>query len=134
MVKTYNEGIYSSDGTEPVTLLPCNQEEGEYRHYLCSENMSKEAVNKAMIFTVDTDVVVIATSVFSEFSLPELWIKFEKTANRKYMPIREIVKPLGPERAGCLTLFHSLTGCDQVLIFLVKEKELPGKHGKTTDS
>ena len=134
MVKTYNEGIYSFDGTETPTLLPCNQEEGEYRDYLCSENMSKEAVNKAMIFTVDTDVVVIATSVFSEFSLPALWIKFEKTANRKYMPIREIVKPLGPERAGCLTLFHSLIGCDQVLIFLVKEKELPGKHGKTIDS
>ena len=96
--------------------------------------MSIEAVNQAMIFTADTDVVVIATSVFSELSLLELWIKFGKTANRKYIPIREIVKSLVPKRAGCLTLFHSLTGCDQVSFFQVKEKELPGKHGKTTHS
>ena len=113
--------------------------------------MSIEAVNQAMIFTVDTvdvdtvdtvdvdtvdtvDVAVIATSVFSELSLLELWIKFGKTANRKYIPIREIVKSLGPKRAGCLTLFHSLTGCDQVLFFQVKERELRGKHGKTTHS
>ena len=117
MVKTYNEGIYSSDGTEPTTLLPCHQEEGEYRDLHYSENMSKEAVNKAMIFTVDTDVVIIATSVFSELSLLELWIKFGKTTNRKYIPIHEIVQSLDLERAGCLTLFHGLTGCDQVSFF-----------------
>ena len=70
-----------------------------------------------MIFTVDSGVVVIATSVFSELSLLELWIKFGKTANRKYIPIHEIVQSLGLERAGCLTLFHGLTGCDQVSFF-----------------
>ena len=53
-----------------------------------------------MIFTADTDVVVIATSVLSELSLFELWIEFGKTANRKYIPIHEIVKPLSSQRAG----------------------------------
>ena len=70
-----------------------------------------------MIFTVDTNVAVIATSVFSELSLLQLWIEFGKTANRKNIPIHDIVKSLGPERAGCLTLFHSLTECDQVSFF-----------------
>ena len=70
-----------------------------------------------MIFIADTDVVVIATSVFSELSIIELWIEFGKTANRKYIPIHEIVKSLGPERAGCLTLFQSLSRCDQVFFF-----------------
>ena len=87
-----------------------------------------------MIFTADTDAVVIATSVFSQLSLLELWIEFGKTANRKYIPVHEIVKSLGPERAGCLTLFHSLTGCDQVSFLSSCEKELPGKHDKTTHS
>ena len=97
--------------------------------------MSKEAVNQVMIFTAETDVVVIATSIFSELSLLELWIEFRKTANRKCIPIPEIAKSLGPERAGCLTLFHSLTGCDQVLFFFnLWKKELHGKHGKTTHS
>ena len=70
-----------------------------------------------MIFTVDTNVVVIATLVISELSLLEVWIKFGKTANRKYLPIHGIVKSLGPERAACLTLFCSLTGCDEVSFF-----------------
>ena len=37
MVKTDNKGIYSSDGTEPATLLPCNHEEGDYKDLLYSE-------------------------------------------------------------------------------------------------
>ena len=64
MVTTYNEGIYYSNIIEPATLLHCNHEEGDYGALLHSENMSKEGVNQAMIFTVDTNVVVIATSVF----------------------------------------------------------------------
>ena len=85
--------------------------------------MSKEAVNQVMIFTAETDVVVIATSIFSELSLLELWIEFRKTANRKCIPILEIAKSLGRERAGCLTLFHSLIGCDQVSFFSICGKK-----------
>ena len=70
-----------------------------------------------MILTADIDVAVIDTAVFSELSLLELRIEFGKTANRRYIQILEIAKSLGPERAGCLILFHSLTGCDQVLFF-----------------
>ena len=117
MVTTYNEGICSSNGNEPATLSPCNHEEGDYRTLLHHENITKEGVNQAVIFTGDTDVVVIAISFFSELSLLELWIHFGKTANRKCIQIHEIVKSLGPERAGCLTLFHSFTGFDQVSFF-----------------
>ena len=123
MMVTYNKGIYFSDGTEPATLSPCNHEEGDYRALLDWENMSKTGVNQAMIFTLDTNVIVTGTSVFSELSLLELWIELGKTANRKYIPIPEIPKSLSPERTPCLTLFQSLTGCD-----------LPGKHGKATHS
>ena len=117
MVTTYNEGIYSSDSTKLVTVSPCNHEEGNYRALLHCKDMSKEGVNQAMIFTPDTNVVVIDTSVFSELNLLELWIEFGKTANKKYIPSNEIVKSLGPERARCLTFFHSLARCDQVSFF-----------------
>ena len=89
--------------------------------------MSKEGVNQAIIFTADTDVVVIGTSFFSELSLLELGIEFGKTANRKYIPIYEIVKSLVPERVGCLALFHILTGCDQVSFFSSCEKRTTWK-------
>ena len=74
-----------------------------------------------MIFTVDTNVAVIATLVISELNLLELWIKFGKTA------IHEIVKSLGPERAACLALFCSLTGCDEVLFFSSYRKKIAWK-------
>ena len=117
MMTTHSKGIYSSDGIEPATLSLCNHEEGNYRALLHCESMSKEGVNQAIIFTADSDVLVTVASVFSELSLLELWIEFGKSANRKYIPIHEIVKSLGPERAGYLTLFHSLTRCDQVSFF-----------------
>ena len=117
MLTTYNEDLYSSDGTEPAALSPCNHEEGDRRAFLHCENRSKEGVSQVMMFTVDTDVAVIAASVFTELILLELWIESGKTGNSKYIPIYEIVKSLGPERARFLTLFHSLTGCDEVLLF-----------------
>ena len=72
MVTTYNGRIFSSDGNKPATLSPCNHEDEDYRALLDCENMSKERVNQATIITADTEVVVIATSVFSELSLLEL--------------------------------------------------------------
>ena len=49
--------------------------------------------------------------------LEELWIKFDSGIHLRYIPIHEIVSTLGPERSRCLSLFHALTGCDQVSFF-----------------
>ena len=89
METAYNEDLYSSDGTESAKISPCNHEEDDCRVFLHCENMSKEGVNQAMMFIADIDVAIIATSVFSELILLELWIEFGKTANRKYIPIYE---------------------------------------------
>ena len=114
MVTTYNAGFYSSDGNEPAALSICNQEEGDYRVLLHRENMSKKGVNRAMIFTPDK-------RCHSNCYISLLWVK--STANRKYIPIHKIVKSLDPERAGYLTLFHILAGCDQVSFFSSCEKK-----------
>ena len=37
------------------------------------------------------------------------------------------MKSLGPKRAGCLTLFHSFTECDQVMVFLSFRKRTARK-------
>ena len=117
MLTTYNEDLYSSGGTEPAALSPCNHEEGDCRAFLHCENRSKEGVNQAMMFTVDSDVAVIAASVFIELILLELWIESGKLQTVNTYQFMKIVKSLGPERARFLTLFHSFTGCDEVLFF-----------------
>ena len=85
MVTTYTKGIYSSDGTEPATLSPCNHEERDYKALLHCENMSKAGVSQAMIFILDTNVAVIDTWVKSTWAMDWIW------KNRKYIPIHEIV-------------------------------------------
>ena len=56
--------MYSSDSTEPTELSPCNHEDGDYRSLLHYVVISKEGVNKAIIFTADNNAVVIAILFF----------------------------------------------------------------------
>ena len=97
METAYNEVLWW-----PAKISPCNNMRKMTAGLFFTENMSKEGANQAMMFTADTDVAVIATSVFSELILLELWIEFGKTANRKYIPIYMKLKLLGPERVRCL--------------------------------
>lgn len=62
---------------------------------------------KAMIRTIDTDVVVLAVS-----------------AVMNHEPAHEIATLLGPFKSKCLPMFHGLTGCDTVYSFnkIVKKK------------
>ena len=61
---THKEGVYSSDGTAPADLSPCNHEDGDYIYLLHCTTMSK-VNDKAIMFTEDTNVIVIATTFFT---------------------------------------------------------------------
>ena len=70
-----------------------------------------------MIRTVDTDVMIIAISMFQHLGISELWIAFGTGKNFRYVPIHDIVKELGPTKARSLIAFHAFTGCDQTSSF-----------------
>ena len=53
-------------------------------------NMSDTGHSRVMISTVDTDVLVIATAMFSETNLDQLWLEFGIGKNLGYIPIREL--------------------------------------------
>ena len=67
-----------------------------------------------MIRTVDTDVMIIAISMFQHLGISELWIAFGTGKNFRYVPIHDIVKKLGPTKARSLIAFHAFTGCHWV--------------------
>ena len=65
-----------------------------------------------MIRTVDTDVLVLAISLFNDFGVTQLWIDFGSGKHRIFLPIHEMcideIKRMG------LRFFYCFTGCDQV--------------------
>ena len=74
-------------------------------------------IQRVMIKTGDTDVVVLAVALFPELNLNKLWIDFGSGQNQSYFPVHAICNSLGAEKSKVLLLFHAFTGCDQTLFF-----------------
>ena len=103
---------------EISSLMPYTQEEADTRMFLHVLHAAKCGVKRAMIRTVDTDVVVLAISTFMSLSLDELWIAFGVGTKCRYIAVHKIVSALGSDRCKALPIFHSLTGCDTTSTFL----------------
>lgn len=100
-------------------ISPCNHEEADTRVFLHVNDMSLQGHSKITVRTVDTDVLVIAVSVFARLKeqLEELWIDFGTGKHRQFIPIHVIFSNLGKSKALGLPFFHAFTGCDQVSYF-----------------
>ena len=75
----------------------------------------REGNKRLLIRTVDTDVVVIAISVFRRLSTSEIWIAFGSGKAFRYIEVPKIAAVLGPVKSLALPAFHAPTGGDQVL-------------------
>ena len=75
---------------------------------------AEQGHTKANLWTVDSDVVVLAITLFQELGLSELWIGFGSGKAYKDIPIQLISGMLGPQKCQALPLFHVLTGHDVV--------------------
>ena len=74
-------------------------------------------IQRVMIKTVDTDVVILAVALFPQLNLNELWIDFGSSQNQSYFPVHAICNSLGAEKSKGLLFFHAFTGCDQTSFF-----------------
>ena len=114
----FDDKVVSNKDCDLTTLAPCNQEEGDTRVFLHVLDMATKGIKSAKVRSVDTDVVVIGTSLFDKFGdLEELWVEFGVGKNKKWYPIHLVYKELGPDVALALLFFHAFTGCDQVSFF-----------------
>ena len=57
--------------------------------------MSRLGLNKLLIVTVDTDVVITALYAFWDLDVEELWIEFDREKERKWLPVHAYAKALG---------------------------------------
>ena len=123
VIVTTGEEVKSNkpDALSP-SLMPCTQEEADTRIFTHAADIVQNGLLKVMIITVDSDVVVLAVSLFQELDLEELWVKYGVGDCTRYVPAHDISSSLGPFKSCTLPLFHALTGCDTVSAFKHKGK------------
>ena len=126
LVGTKGEGIVTKHDVDRNALSPCNKEEADTRIFLHVKDQAR-VYRKIKVVTVDSDVVVIATFVFSSLQrdqqLQELWIEFGSGKNKKWIPIHIYAATLGERRCMALPFFHAFTGSDTTSQFVGKGKK-----------
>ena len=90
-------------------------------------------MNRILIRTVDSDIIVIAVSIFQKREVSELWISYNTEAVHEYVPIHDLVSSLGPTKSLALPFFHTFTGYDTVTVFLGKGKARAWQTWKVFD-
>ncbi|KAJ8395934.1 hypothetical protein AAFF_G00026420 [Aldrovandia affinis] len=126
LVITDGEAVLSKPLLPDLTSLtaPCNHEEADSRMLLHASHAGQHGHHAILIWTVDTDVVVLAVSLAQELQPEdELWLAFGTGQSFRYLAAHEIAAGLGREKARALPMFHALTGCDTVSSFARRGKK-----------
>ena len=123
VVVTTNDTVdcFPSQMPEEVSSIsPCTHEEADTRCILHVLSCVQEGHTQVVVRTVDTDIVVLSTSVASRlrnYGMEELWISFGTGKDFRHIPIHELARGLGDDRSVVMPLFHAMTGCDTVSYF-----------------
>eukprot|EP00794_Sanderia_malayensis_P020649 gene20649-22686_t len=87
-------------------MYPSNHEEADTRMFVHVKNLASSGHQNVTIKTVDTDVVVIATSLFREFGLVQLWIEFGTGKDKRWLPIYDYANALGENICRYVVLLY----------------------------
>ena len=118
--------LSSTCQAELSNLTPCSQEEADTRLILHAADAVVQGKRRVSVCTVDTDVVVLAATFFSQAKPDEMWIAFSTGKNYRFIPIDDIISSLTPKTCFSLLAFHAFTGCDTVSSFGGREKNCLG--------
>ena len=120
----------SPDSAEHTTIAGCPhpgpmQDMEKLTQVLNVLHAAQHGQHQMLIYTIDTDVVVLA--VFAKNHLPvgcELWLAFGTCKSFRYLAAHQIAVSLGPQMSCALPTFHALNCCDNVSSL--------AEHGKKT--
>lgn len=103
------ENVFPSTLRNTHHLMPCSHEEADTRMLLHAADGAMEGCRRVVIRRVDTDVVVIATALYCNFSkCKKLRVAFGVGQMYRYIDISALSETLGPERCDGLLAFHSM--------------------------
>ena len=127
VIVTKDERALSNKTINLDGLSPCNHEEADSMIFTHALHAAKQETKSFLIKACDTDILVIAVSVFSTLQdavLEMVWVEFGQGQSIRWFPVHDLVDRLGPEKASGMCFFLTFTGCDVVSAF--------GGRGKIT--
>ena len=99
----------TNTSTTDVGLLKSTNEEADTRLVLPAVHSQ---FNTVVVFSRDTDVLLLLVSHFQSMQCQYLWMKSGTSKKRRYIPIDAVFNKLPRSSASYLLSFHALTGCD----------------------
>ena len=103
----------------------CNQEEAD-THVLIHLLHALQSSSLGMVYTGDTDVVVILLSNFHHIKAlnpaTEIWISFKAGMTTNIISLNTITTNLGTTTCKAMALFQAFTGSDSTSFFMFKGK------------
>ena len=113
MVATYDNDVITNKFIETSGMMPCTIEEADERVFIHANDAEKE-FSRLLIKIVDSDVVVIAVSIFHRITgIQELWIEYGLEKYLKYIPIHQLASVMGTVQCEAFLFFHAISGCDR---------------------
>ena len=123
VVFTIRSSILCSLDQDTSNLEPCNHEEADTRIFLhIKDGVEKQSLRHVLIYTVDTDVVVLAIKAAVEWTDLGLFIAFGTGSKFRCINVMKLMKFLGKEKARVFPIFHAFTRCDTVSFFAGRVK------------
>ena len=113
-VITKHRDVFCTQPLDTTELAPCTQEEADTPIFLHVRDATNQGCRKAMIRTVDSDVVVLAVAAVRQLNIDELWIAFGTGKSFRYLPAHHMSNALGPNCCTALPFLHAFSGCDTV--------------------
>ena len=121
IISIKGEDVVSSSGIDKDGLAPCNHEEADTRVFLHVAHVSK-TFSKVSVKVGDTDVVVLAVSLFDRLNITELWLEFAAGKAMRFIPVHKVVRSFSIPYLA-FPFFHAYSGCDTCSAFNGKGKK-----------
>ena len=112
-----NKVISIPHNKNATNLEVCSHVEADTRILLHLADEAQEGIDKILIRTTDTDVLVLAIASFQSTEVREIWVALGTGKHFKYVPAHQIASHLGPSKSRPLPAFHAFTGCDTFSFF-----------------
>ena len=119
LVVTYENTSFTSKPActeldQYIPVRPCGAEEADQKLVRHALNLLRNGYKSILIRTIDTDVLNLLISYFSQFELDDVNVYAYMINSNKYFNIKAIIQKLGPVICRALPLFYALSGCDIV--------------------
>ena len=123
VVFTLGSVVLCTPEQDTSSLEPCNHEEADTRMFLhMKDGLDRQGLHHVLIYTVDTDVVVLAISAVAKLNNLNLSIAFGTGTHFRYLNVNNLANSISHDKANVLPMFHAITGCDTVCFFAGKGK------------